>query len=351
MSILISYSLAGPSAYSLIIQTIYAAAAKPPVFSETLEYVFIPHLTHRHAYLLLIIPFILFWAMFVIGCSRIITKVISWATLVKGTLLLVMIGLVGVVANHINQSFTDNWSSIMRPLLVSTVALGGSMNTLPVIYAKMKPTVQSINAFRIASCAAILSCFVLNVLWCYFALRIVPQNSTDPSMPSLERSRKNQDPGFVPIVQMIAKSFPQYNWLSIIIQVFISLSVSVSFVTMSAGLKHVLDGHVQTFQENQIEPGTISFRVSRWLASTRLLSKFDSNETSKNSTIAIGLQCLLYFVAFSTILISAQVFNGVCDYSLRLTFVVVFVCNGNYNIVWFELGVWYFHFRNVDYFS
>jgi len=97
-------------------------------------------------YLFLIAPFILLWALVVIFLSGFITKIISVATLVKGALLVVMVGLTSIIALQIRQGFTDHWQYIGRPFLIGTVALGGAMNTLPVIYSKMKPTKRNLNS-------------------------------------------------------------------------------------------------------------------------------------------------------------------------------------------------------------
>jgi hypothetical protein len=58
----------------------------------------------------MIAPFIVFWAVVVITLSWLLTKIISWATLAKGSLLIVMVALVGVVARNVNQHYVDNWN-------------------------------------------------------------------------------------------------------------------------------------------------------------------------------------------------------------------------------------------------
>jgi hypothetical protein len=181
------------------------------------------------------------------------------------------------------------------------------MNTLPVIYANMKPTPRNLKSFRLAACLAVLVCFALNVVWCLFVLQVVPQTSPDPDSPSLERSRKLQDPGFVPLIEIIKKSFPQYNWLSIIVQVFIALSVSVSFVTMSSGMKHILDGHVTTFEQHQMEPNSYAQKLTRFLVKGKKVLFFLRNEHKANRRVAYLIQYSLYFIMFSLVLIAAQV--------------------------------------------
>lgn len=44
-----------------------------------------------------------------------------------------MIGVVGVVGSEINMGPVDSWSAIAQPFLMSTVALGGVVNLMPVM--------------------------------------------------------------------------------------------------------------------------------------------------------------------------------------------------------------------------
>ncbi|EFC35909.1 predicted protein [Naegleria gruberi] len=66
--------------------------------------------------------------------DKYISHVISFATLFKGTLLLIMVGLVGFISNLTNLEFVDKFQYIGHPFLIGTVSLGGVMNTLPVIH-------------------------------------------------------------------------------------------------------------------------------------------------------------------------------------------------------------------------
>jgi len=107
ISILISYSLAGP----LALASLFGIKDYYPFF----------------------IPgFVLVLTCLVIFVERFISHLISAATLFKGGLLLIMVALVGYVSSQTNLLFTDNFQYIGHPFLIGTVALGGVMNTLPV---------------------------------------------------------------------------------------------------------------------------------------------------------------------------------------------------------------------------
>ena len=63
-------------------------------------------------------------------------------------MLVLMIGVVGFVGFKVNVPFVDNWIFTGKPFLVGTVAIGGAINTLPIIYSKMQPNRRNINLFR-----------------------------------------------------------------------------------------------------------------------------------------------------------------------------------------------------------
>lgn len=67
-----------------------------------------------------------------------------------------MVVLVGVVGMTIDLDSYDNWQYIGQPFLIGTVALGGAMNTMPIMYSKMIPTKRNIKFFRFAACLAMV---------------------------------------------------------------------------------------------------------------------------------------------------------------------------------------------------
>jgi hypothetical protein len=268
ISILISYSLAGPTAWAQLFG-----------------------LKDYKAFF--ISPFVIVLALLVIFGYRFIRQIITWATLAKGSLLVIMVVLVGVVGFTVDLDSWDNWRYVGQPFLIGTVALGGAMNTLPVIYSKMIPTARNIRMFRFAAVSAMIVCGFLNIAWVLFVLKIVPQEDVE-SKPSLDRSSKRGEISTVPLIEIINKNFPEFNWLAWLVQFFIILSITVSFVTISSGLKHMLDGYVKTFNELAQKKETLLNRITEKLA--RVVRRPD-----------IFFQFLLYFINFALILIVAQV--------------------------------------------
>lgn len=267
ISILISYALAGPQAYAGLL-----------------------HLDYRF----FISPFVIILTLFVIFGYRYVTGIISIFTLLKGALLLVMVGIGGGLAFVINENFHDDFIHIGKPFLIGTVALGGAINTLPVIYGKMKPTKLNIHVFQVAAVSGIVVCFALNVLWCLFILMIVPQTSTDPNEPTLEKALKEQQISTVILVDVLQKNYPQFTWISYVVSVFIMVSVTVSFVTLSTGFKHMLDGYVKSFINSMNKDKSLLNRIVnhpyvRWTRRPELV-----------------FQGTLYFVCWFSILVVAQ---------------------------------------------
>jgi hypothetical protein len=68
------------------------------------------------------------------------------------------------------------------------------------------------------------------------------------------RSRRRASCGniaTIPLIFVIREHYPDYTWIATFVDVFIMLSISISFVTMSLGTRHVLDGVALTWQESK----------------------------------------------------------------------------------------------------
>jgi amino acid permease len=228
VSLIISYSLAGPEAYAQLFNV-------------------------PKKYELFIFPFVLICTLIVILGHYFMQYIITGLTIAKGSLLVILIFLVGYVATQIREVSTNSWQYIGRPFLIGTVALGGAMNTLPVIYAKMIPTRRNIIVFQACSCAALTLCYILNALWCYFVLQIVPQKGDSLS---LQAAKRDGQISTGPIIEVIKQNYSQFNWLATVVSSFVTLSVTVSFITVSSGMKHMLDGYVKTFHAWQLRTAT-----------------------------------------------------------------------------------------------
>jgi len=107
----------------------------------------------------IIITFGLGFTLCVVFGQRLFTSVVSLMTAVKGTLLerakvgayeeplthavsagillVLMVAITGYVAFDIMQSISSDWTKIAESFLMSTVALGGAINLMPLIFNKV----------------------------------------------------------------------------------------------------------------------------------------------------------------------------------------------------------------------
>lgn len=196
-----------------------------------------------------------FGAVVIFGASA-VAPIISGLTIAKCTLLLFMVGIVGGVAAAIDMSPVSDWAALGEPLLLGTVALGGVVNLLPVLAQRTPSTRHAYKLMLTAALCGVFICYVLNIVWAAFVLYIVPQTEAQAQAAgqkhaalanghvSLEAAEAAGQISTVPVAEVIDAGFPQYAWVSVLVTAFICLSVSVSFITLSTGLVHVLRGVV-----------------------------------------------------------------------------------------------------------
>jgi hypothetical protein len=147
------------------------------------------------------------------------------------------------------STFISEWAYVGRPLLIGTVALGGGVNVVPVVLAKVDNS-------RARDCAAICwrsspacsSCGFSTcsgaTLCCARCRSLAPPASRSTAITSTrcDAARECGNIATIPLIRVCASTIPSTSWIATFIDVFIMLSISISFVTMSLGTRHVLDG-------------------------------------------------------------------------------------------------------------
>jgi amino acid permease len=244
VAVLISYTLAGAQAYG--------------------------NLFALDDFRVLIVPFCVVYTSFIVFCGNSVRPVISFLTVCKCAALVAVIAAVEVIGHLVDIQQTDNFAHAMEPFLMGTFALGGVVNLMPVVYAKLpfiggkllseqqKQYAKAQNGlllsrFRLSICLGVAFCFVLNILWCAFVLEVVPQTeaaSEAHSTPewlvgkniSLARSMAMGEISTIPVIKVIEMNYPSYKWVVVFINMFVIISVTVSYLTLGTGLKHMLDG-------------------------------------------------------------------------------------------------------------
>ena len=228
MSVLISYALAGAMALQQLFGLDDGGAARQAAIAL----------------------FTLAMTGFLFGFARRVALVVSLLTAVKLALIILMV--VAVAAISAQARFapaTEDWRFVAHPFLLSTVALGGSANLMPVM-ARAVPagSAAAQSRFLAAVSAGLVVCWALNVGWAASVLSLVPQTSAQavalglPPSASLESAAAAGQISTVPVAAIIDARFPQLRWVAAGVSFFIALSISVSFIVMGTGLKSVLEG-------------------------------------------------------------------------------------------------------------
>ncbi|CAN8065723.1 unnamed protein product [Agarophyton chilense] len=141
--------------------------------------------------------------------------------------------------------------------------------------SNVNDTVDShfITAYRNATIVAIAICYVLNISWCLAVLFVVPQtspfrasdivhNTASEQLPcaTLYQAYENGQISTIPLIKVLKCRHDELDAIiSFIVNLFIAVSVTVSFLVMSMGMKHYIDGSVK----DSTDSGT-DYDSSRW---------------------------------------------------------------------------------------
>eukprot|EP01129_Flabellula_baltica_P006641 TRINITY_DN2501_c0_g1_i1.p1 TRINITY_DN2501_c0_g1~~TRINITY_DN2501_c0_g1_i1.p1 ORF type:complete len:459 (-),score=46.93 TRINITY_DN2501_c0_g1_i1:23-1399(-) len=237
-TILTSYSLAGAAAYNILLNT-------------NLQVV--------------IITFTVGLTLVIIFLMKYIQYFISIMTFVKGSLLILVVLVTMIISDASDNSYVDNWAYIGQPFLIGTVALGGGYAILPFTFKKIHNRKVDLLLYVLAVGLALLFIFTLNVFWCFFLLQAIPQ--VGDSNITLEKSAEHGEIATIPLINTVRQNFPEYEWIAICIDLFIIVSITVSFLTVGTAFKHVLDGVAQSisYPANKVPVSTcdtIGYHVS-----------------------------------------------------------------------------------------
>eukprot|EP01125_Pyxidicula_operculata_P018970 TRINITY_DN6825_c0_g1_i1.p1 TRINITY_DN6825_c0_g1~~TRINITY_DN6825_c0_g1_i1.p1 ORF type:complete len:585 (-),score=111.91 TRINITY_DN6825_c0_g1_i1:35-1789(-) len=169
--------------------------------------------------------------------------IISFFTLFKILLLVVMIFACISIGNLSNEDSHSSWFYLGRPFLIGTITLGGAVNIIPLLFSNVSLNKNDINKFMVVVVSALITVWFANLLWSFWILHIIPQDG----VLSLETALSNNDPVSEPLIRLIHEEFPLYGWLSTVINVFRLFSLTIGFTVMTLAMKHVLDGFLRSF--------------------------------------------------------------------------------------------------------
>ncbi|XP_029939474.1 uncharacterized protein LOC115381967 [Salarias fasciatus] len=150
ISIGISYVLAGSEAYAALLNISHVYVI--PAFTWTLT-------------------------LAILLAQTVIQPITSLLTFLKGILLIVTVAVTFAVGSEVGLQSSSDFRQMGKPFLMGTVALGGIVNVMPLLYSQISHNKTQILWFRRAVLGGLATCTLLNVLWCWAVLEIVPQTS------------------------------------------------------------------------------------------------------------------------------------------------------------------------------
>ncbi|XP_039614786.1 uncharacterized protein si:ch211-51h4.2 [Polypterus senegalus] len=223
----------------------------------------------RHVYIIPFFTWIL--ALGIILAQVVIQPVTSILTLLKGSLLVVTVAVTFVVGSQVHQEIVNDFAYVGTPFLMGTVALGGIVNVMPFLFSEISPNKCQVMWFRRAIVGGLITCTILNIVWCYAVLEIVPQlsvrkvlvegisNNSEPfaneaapaysfiySNISLEQSEKAGEIATIPLAKILIEQYAEFAWVAWVTEVFIAVSITVSFLVLGSTMKHTIEGWVNS---------------------------------------------------------------------------------------------------------
>lgn len=275
VSIMSSYSLAAPQAYTQLIPVL---ASLSPAIGQ-IVFTTVASLT-----VVLLLPFVL--------------PALTAATLAKGAIISFIIFMTMVEGLAIRQPIVNAWlppQVLVEPLLMGTIALSGVVNLMPVTFQACLNSCKAtgsastpvdrdfILAYRGATVLAVVLCYFLNIAWSIAVLLCVPQigatseavTNTRSVVSAISHAVISRHPGHhhadtiahatgvanatltaanemgeistVPLIQVLHSRGGAFNGaIAFFVNLFIAVSVTVSFFVMATGMVNYLDGLVSS---------------------------------------------------------------------------------------------------------
>ena len=258
--ILSAYALAGPQAYCSLF-TVFKSLPSS----------------------LITILFVLICATAVIFARHTLIHVLTAGTILKASLLTLLVAVTLGRGLTIQQPTVNNWklSALLDPFLMGTIALSGVANLMPVTFQACVTNAKSlaadgeqvvdrafIRAYRNTTFLAVLFCYVVNIAWSTAVLLIVPQdisqivtNNEQSSQQQITRISSNvtltdaNERGqisTVPLIEVLSGRDDKLDFIiALLVDIFIVVSITISFMVMAIGLLHYTDSQSKSVAESR----------------------------------------------------------------------------------------------------
>ncbi|KAF6021831.1 hypothetical protein EB796_019858 [Bugula neritina] len=192
---------------------------------------------------------------------KLVSPLVSVLTLFKGSLLLVAAIIAFVVGTTVHDRISNDFRYAGDTFMLVTVAVGGTYLTLPFLFTKIKYVEHEIRYLRISTIFGLITVYILEILWCWATLDVVPQidpcsvslsqtNNETYCLPpdyTLQSAAENGEISTIPFTKVINSLYPQYSWVATIISLFIMVSITVSYLFNSTILCHTVEGVITSW--------------------------------------------------------------------------------------------------------
>jgi len=109
------------------------------------------------------------------------------------------------------------------------------------------------------------------------------------------RAEEEGVPSTVPLINIIEQRYQQFTWIATTVDVFIITSITVSFVVVGTGMKHVLDGFAGEWKTSPLEASSAFLHRNCWQKTKNWFFTLDQK----------WKQLGLYVLAFGFVLVIA----------------------------------------------
>lgn len=232
IALLVSYGLAGPQALWQLTHPPPAPTTAPPTLA---------FLAYSGITVLAVIFFL-----------EALLPIFGTLTVVKGSLFTAVVILVASLPARIRTASLPGLmmerdfplSTAAVPFLMSTVALGGLPNTLPVTFALLPKhaTAGQIRRFRGAATTALVVSYLLNVGWVIAVLQMVPRDGSNGLGEAFKKGLISTVPLVATLYSKKGVSRELLGTVEMLVQLFIVVSTGVSFFVVAAGLRSYVQG-------------------------------------------------------------------------------------------------------------
>lgn len=170
-----------------------------------------------------------------------------------------------------------SWAHVGQPLLVGTVALGGANLLVPYASARLSVLdARSLRGMALACLAGLAAVFLLNIgtrarvlparystcrppaVWCFTLLAVVPREE-------LALAEQRGEIATVPLLRVIRRDFPHFAAVAMLVDLFLVLSLSASFLIVGSGARDALDGLAAAWARSRAPlASATSVVIRRW---------------------------------------------------------------------------------------